>query len=222
MYSVIREHRKTITIKVEDNLEVILKAPYGVPNSLVEATYKAHEQWIRQTIERKAVISRENNWIQNRQINYLGETKVIQFVKSKDNYKCVKLVEDKFYIFTPNLQDESLLRRLLQDYYKQTGKLYLTQKANEYCELLGCRYKNITLKNQKTRWGSCSNKGNLNYNLRIMCAPKEMVDYIALHEVVHLIHFNHSREFWKVVEGVMPDYRERQSYFELKGNSLYV
>lgn len=222
MYRVIREHRKSMTIKIEENLEVVLKVPYNVPDKIIEQTYRQHEKWIEEALRRKRLNIEKSNWIENQTIYYFGEPKQIQFIKSQDGYKCVKLVKDTFYIFAPDLQDEVLLKKLLQDYYKQVGKLYLTQRTKEYCKELKCTYNNITLRNQKTRWGSCSAKGNLNYNIRIMCAPKEMIDYIVLHEVMHLIHFDHSKSFWISIARMMPDYKKRQAYFEKCSDLLYV
>ena len=80
----------------------------------------------------------------------------------------------------------------------------------------------MTLRKQKTRWGSCSSKGGLSYNIRLMSAPIEVIEYVVLHEVMHLIYFDHSKAFWNAIAKVMPDYKTRQSYLKEQGNILDI
>ncbi len=81
-------------------------------------------------------------------------------------------------------------------------------------EILGLSYNRITIKKQKTRWGSCSSLGNLNYNLMLMSAPYESMQYVVLHELVHLIELNHSSRFWNIVESIMPNYKNHSKKLE--------
>jgi predicted metal-dependent hydrolase len=83
---------------------------------------------------------------------------------------------------------------------------------------MGIQYNRITIRSQKTRWGSCSSAGNLNFNIRLADVPEELLDYVIVHELAHRREMNHSTDFWKIVEREIPDWRERRK--RLKEYSL--
>ena len=97
----------------------------------------------------------------------------------------------------------------------------IPDKVRFYAEKIGVDYGRITIRNQKTRWGSCSAKGNLNFNWRILMAPEAVCDYVIIHELCHLVHMDHSERFWKLVESVCPDYRRCRAWLKEQGKSLY-
>ena len=85
---------------------------------------------------------------------------------------------------------------------------------------MGIRYGRITIRCQKTRWGSCSAKGNLNFNCLLMLAPSDVRDYVIIHELAHRKHMNHSKNFWKEVEIMIPDYREKRKWLNTYGEEI--
>ena len=98
---------------------------------------------------------------------------------------------------------------------KKKARAVIPGRVAYYAPLVGVSYGRITIRNQRTRWGSCSAKGNLNFNYQLYYLPEELMDYVIIHELAHRKHMNHSKEFWKVVEEYCPDYRERRKV--LKG-----
>lgn len=96
-----------------------------------------------------------------------------------------------------------------------------TRKTEYYARLMGLTWGRISIREQKTRWGSCSSRGNLNFNWRLIFAPEEVVDYVVVHELAHLREMNHSRAFYSVVESVLPDYRRAQKWLRDNGQSLW-
>lgn len=96
----------------------------------------------------------------------------------------------------------------------------LPERAELFAFQLGVTYQRITIRNQKTCWGSCSGKGNLNFNCLLMLAPPEVADYVVVHELCHRLEMNHSQRFWRLVESVLPDYRERRSWLKVNGPVL--
>lgn len=97
----------------------------------------------------------------------------------------------------------------------------IPEKVKKYASLLGIDYGKITIRNQRTRWGSCSAKGNLNFNCLLMLFPEEVMDYVVVHELCHRIHMNHSAEFYAEVSRVFPEYRKCQKWLKENGG-LYL
>lgn len=95
------------------------------------------------------------------------------------------------------------------------------EKVRKYAPLVGVDYGRITIRNQRTRWGSCSSIGNLNFNCLLMLFPEEVVDYVVVHELCHRKHMNHSKEFYAEVARVFPDYRRCQKWLKENGE-MYV
>ena len=85
---------------------------------------------------------------------------------------------------------------------------------------MGVTYGKVTIRSQKTRWGSCSARGNLNFNCLLMLTPPEVQDYVLVHELAHRIEMNHSPRFWKIVENVLPDYKRRKQWLRKEGTLL--
>lgn len=97
-------------------------------------------------------------------------------------------------------------------------QLKIGKRVRHYCEAMGVTVGYVTVKDQKTRWGSCSAKGNVNFNYQLAFLPDELLDYVVIHELAHRRHMNHSRAFWAEVEKYCPDYLERRE--QLKEYSL--
>lgn len=111
-----------------------------------------------------------------------------------------------------------------QDYQRarELARHVLTQKAERYASLMQVTYERISIRDQKTRWGSCSGKGNLNFNWRLILAPEEVLDYVVVHELAHRKEMNHSPAFWEIVERVLPDYKKRRQWLKQHGGELML
>lgn len=144
----------------------------------------------------------------------LSEKIVERFIREKSKWVLSKLAHLKQFNNTYFLKDnrEEYLKR------KNEALKFSYERISHYNKIYNFNFNRICVKNQKTRWGSCSKKGNLNFNYKIVLLPIEMADYIIIHELCHLKELNHSPKFWNLVAKAAPNYLEIRK--ELKNESL--
>jgi len=112
-------------------------------------------------------------------------------------------------------------RSALESWYKARAQEVIQRRVELYCQELGWKVPPVLVRNQKKRWGSCNAKGELRFNWRLIMAPLELLDYVVVHEMAHLKVLNHSPRFWRLVEQIMPDYKERHQALNELGPGLY-
>ena len=106
------------------------------------------------------------------------------------------------------------------DALTQQARSAIPERVAYYAPVVGVTYGRITIRSQHTRWGSCSSRGNLNFNCLLMLAPEKVVDYVVVHELCHRKEMNHSPRFWAEVERILPDYRQSKRWLKENGQSL--
>ena len=145
----------------------------------------------------------------------IHESVIDKFISDKK-----KWILDKVNFFK-SIDSKSIRTFSIRDYQENKDKAFdLVKKRVEFYNKIYCfSFNKIIIKNQKTKWGSCSNKGNLNLNYKIIFLPKAHQDYIVVHEMCHLKEFNHSRKFWSLIEKALPDYLEIKR--ELRNHDLF-
>ncbi len=123
-------------------------------------------------------------------------------------------IADKLH-YVNSVKDKIFLDTSKKEYlrYKETARLLAENTIAYYNELYDFNVNRISIKNTKSRWGSCSKKRNLNFNYKIALLPKDLADYIVVHELCHLGEFNHSKRFWKLVALALPNYKELRGRF---------
>ena len=99
---------------------------------------------------------------------------------------------------------------------------YIPERVKYYADIIGTNYGQITIRAQKTRWGSCTAKGNLNFNWRLVMAPEPVLDYVVIHELCHLRYMDHSEHFWNLVAEFCPAYKQYRKWLKEHGESLYL
>lgn len=123
--------------------------------------------------------------------------------------------ETKAEAFARGLLSEAEIRALAEE-----ARSFIPQRVDYYAGLLGVKPGRITIRNQKTRWGSCSSKGNLNFNCLLMLTPPEVIDSVVVHELCHLLEMNHSARFYEHVLGVFPEYKKHHGWLKKHGPEI--
>ena len=105
---------------------------------------------------------------------------------------------------------------------RKAAKDYIPYRVEYFHKYTGGHYTSITIRDQKSRWGSCSSRGTLSFNYRLMMAPPRILDYVVVHELCHLTHMNHSKDFWAMVESIIPDYKDCKKWLKEHGDELTI
>lgn len=117
--------------------------------------------------------------------------------------------------------DRAEFAERIHETLKKIGKNEITRIAQEYAAHIGKRVNRVSVRDTRSRWGSCSSTGNLSFSWRLIFAPREVMEYVVAHEVAHLKHMNHSTNFWNLVEFLCPDYEVAKEWLRLHGKHLY-
>lgn len=229
-YDVIKSDRKTLGIQVDPQKGVIVRSPKKVSEDKIQEVVKNKSKWILEKLDRVNEIKSKpaaKEFMSGEKLPYLGRRYRLK-VKDIEDYKgvAVKFYQGKFIIkINSNLNNKEQKRREtirneLIKWYREHAQEKIKERVNKYKEQIGVEPNNIKVKKQKKRWGSCSNKGNLNFNWKIIMAPMSVVDYIVIHELTHLKYSNHSKGFWKLIEAIIPNYKEKQEWLRINGPTL--
>ncbi len=155
-----------------------------------------------------AIYVRPDGRIEVRAPKQASEAAILGFVKEKEDW--IRSTREKLLLRTERREVVTLTAEEERYWRKQAG-IYLAERCAYYAPLLGVTYGPIRINGAKTRWGSCSSTGSINFTWKLMFVPEELIDYVVVHELAHRKEMNHSERFWKTVEGILPDYRQRRA-----------
>ena len=222
-YTVRRSSRaKHLGLRVHCNsaeLEVVV--PGGYDLGQLETILQYKQDWILDQINRfqqrkKPVQPGQEG---GKRVYYRGRTCEVVTRVEQGNKRFVFLSEGKFTVIVP-AGAEKEAGAVLEEWFRAAARQVITQRVEIISKALKLNYNRIFIRDQKTRWGSCSQKRNMNFNWRLIMAPPEVLDYIVVHELMHLIELNHSPKYWQLVAGVCPDYQAHRTWLKKYGSYL--
>jgi predicted metal-dependent hydrolase len=166
-----------------------------------------------------------SNWGDGERILFLGREYNINVDLCDMSGALARFDEGKFNVcLSKKLKGkarQAALEKAFEELFRDKARAVLEERLALYSPLIGVTYNNMRVKGQKTRWGSCSSKGNLNFNWRLIMAPEWIIDYVIVHELCHLKHLNHSRQYWEMVFQYMPEYKKARLWLRENGMELY-
>lgn len=215
-----RSKRKTLAIHVTHK-QVLVKCPYQASRREVSEFVQANRDWIERRLSEELQRYRESLRIERgAKIFYRARELSIEFREGRKQR--VMISGDRFIIQGHRLT-AAKARVLVEDFLIDKASEYILPRARGLANYLGVEHKisEIRLRKTKTKWGHCTSQGVLQYNWLIMLAPYSIIDYMITHEVCHLVHMNHSRQFWNLVESVCPNYRHYIEWLQAHEHRLY-
>lgn len=229
---VVRSGRKTVSITIRPDGGILVRAPEKMRAEQIKRFLLEHREWIRKKQElveehlrmRKTF---EKKYISGEKFLYLGQEYILDVVAVPGRKRAgAEVIADTLTVEIGTAEERTgqefreVTEAAVRRWYKEEARKRFDERAAFFAEYMGVVYGQIRVKEQKTRWGSCSGRGNLNFNWKLVMAPPEILDYVVVHELCHLKEMNHSRRFWQTVERVLPDYRECRNWLKVHGEEL--
>ncbi|MBI4563232.1 MAG: M48 family metallopeptidase [Planctomycetes bacterium] len=204
---------------VRDGVRVILPARMAAAEA--EPLLRARAAWVLRTLdraERWARVMPVRRLAHGAEVPFLGTNLRLDVARGPTR---VGRLGDSLMVTVPTPVDRSI-RRALVGWYRREAEWELERRVRDLSSRHGLAVRSVVVRDQKTRWGSCSTSGRLSFNWRLMLAPPEIVDYLVCHELAHLWEPNHSPRFWARVGGLCPAWREREKWLRKHGAGLVL
>ena len=211
----IRSKRRTIALIIDQQGRLIVRAPLRAATQQIEQFVEQKAAWIQsKQAQARTTTARlaPKSYADGEAFFYLGQTYRLAVVEQAT----VPLrLADRFYLSRP-----AQAERAFTAWYKNQAKQVIPARVSALADQYGFEPRQVKITQANTRWGSCSANGNLNFSFRLVMAPLEVIDYVVVHELVHLRVKNHSRRFWAQVEAILPNYKQQVRWLKANGYQL--
>ena len=217
---VVRTDRKrSASIRLLGDLVKVI-VPMTLSDSRIRDLIVKRTSWIKSKLQEQSdrPIAASREYVSGETVTYLGKNYRLKVLIGDQPSMKLKRGYVEATITQSDLNPEKTIRSLLQDWYRSLAERRLCEKTVRLAQVIGVNPSSVTIKDYKSRWGSCSTKGDISYNWRIILAPHSIVDYVVVHELCHMLEHNHSSKYWKHVERHVPRWRECREW--LKHNEL--
>lgn len=211
-YQLIRSKRKTLSLQINNNAELIVRAPNRLSVKKIEQFMNEKSDWIsKKSRSIRARKTQAPSYKEGEKFLYLG----VEYPLNIDTTQSEGLNFDG-QRFSLNQGGKEVFLA----WYKSAFKKIALPRLEYYAKNHQLKYQQVRLKNQKTLWGSCSGVNNINLNYLLIGAPIFVIDYVLVHELCHTVHKNHSKSFWKLVETILPNYKASKRWLQDNGYKL--
>jgi predicted metal-dependent hydrolase len=201
-----RKNQKYINLRITLEGELQVSAPYGIGIERIKDSVRKKERWIARNLEKVALSRSDTDPLKSLLID--GRSYEIGVVRNAARSRLIRIDREgariEVHTKTPT---RAHVQKVLERFLVREARTRLPPRAAQLSALTGIHFGRVYIRNQRTRWGSSSGKGNVSFNWRAIMIPPEVQDYLIIHELAHQVHLNHSKAFWKVVEQWCPEYR---------------
>ena len=217
-YNLVRSKRKTVALYVLLDGSLLVRAPLRASKKLIDAFVLSKAEWIekqRLKLSHQIASRKEKAINQSNTIYYLGKNYPLEIVEKLEK----QLIFDgkRFYLAK---NDSNPASNAIEAWFRRQARQILNERVLWFSRNHHFDPKKIRITSARTRWGSCSSRGTVSFSWRLIMAPIDVIDYVVVHELVHLNEKNHSRRFWEKVKNILPGYAQHVQWLKSNGHSL--
>ena len=209
---IIRTKRKSIALIVKHDAKLVVRAPLNATDAQILALIEKKKDWIRtkqEIVSETYLKAAPKEYVNGEGFWFLGKTYRLEIIEKADK----PLDFNELFLL-----DKAVLPKannVFTNWYREQALRIISERAAWYATKYGLSYKQVRITSAKTRWGSCSSKGTISFAWRLVMAPVPIIDYVVVHELVHMVEKNHGKAFWAKVKAIMPDFKQRIEWLEV-------
>ena len=220
-FNIKKSKRKTLSIYIERDGTVTVIAPENSTDKEIEEVIKKKEYQIYKSLAEWELTNStkiEREFVNGQSYLYLGRNYRLEIVKEEQ--KKPLILKNGYFLLRK--KDESKAKKIFIEFYKEKGLQKIVERVERYQKRINVNPKQIRIMELKNRWASCSEKGNLNFHWKCIMAPLDVLNYIVVHELAHLIHKNHIKAFWNEIDKMIPDYQKHMEWLRINGAAMDI
>ncbi|OSB12438.1 hypothetical protein B2H97_04905 [Paraclostridium bifermentans] len=219
-FNIIYRKRKTMSLEIKRDGIINVIAPSGLDKTFIVDKVKNKSDWIIKKLDEIEVLN-NNRYIRSYESGdiflYLGNEYILEVLVDKSTIGTSVSLENNKLIVRSNSNNKDVIQRALKNWYTDETLGIVKERINYYKLFFEDTVTSIKIKDQKSRWASCTYKNEILFNLRCSMMPIQIIDYIVVHEMCHMEHRNHSKDFYLAMERILPDYKERVKWLKNNG-----
>ncbi len=214
---IIRSKRRSIAIQITDDGRLVVKAPLKTAQKYIDELILQKSKWIeakQKVVENRNLLHQPKQFVEGEDFLLLGEPYPLHFC---ENAKQIALKDEQLII--PQ-KFENNARQKLKSWYQNQAKIIFQKRLDEISIATGIRYQSMKINDAQKRWGSCGTNLIIHFAWRSVMAPLAVIDYLIVHELCHIVHHNHSKQYWATVASIMPQYKEQEKWLKTNQSLL--
>ena len=217
-HQIIRSKRKTLALMVKPDGSILVRAPLRISKAVIEEFIEKNRGWIEKNQAKvlATLSTSPRQYVPGETLLYQGTSYPLDIVEGQRE----RLLLDGTFKLAASHQSDAA--SAFESWYREQARQILPERVDFFTRQFDFEYKGIRITSARTRWGSCSAAGSLSFSWRLVLAPLAVVDYVVVHELVHTVFHNHSRQFWHTVGTIMPDYRQHRTWLREHGRQLLM